>query len=70
MSSDSAAGSDIGGLFTAIDAQDGAAFVAEVTNTRHDGSRISIPFANVFEYRDSLIADYRIYIDIGLLYAT
>lgn len=124
MSSGSAAGSDIGGLFEAIDAQDGAAFVGyltddavfrfgsspavqgraavqaavegffgtigglahsidktirdrntlvcegEVTYTRHDGSTIAIPFVDVFEFQDGLIAEYKIYIDIGPLYAT
>jgi limonene-1,2-epoxide hydrolase len=119
----SAAGSDTGGLFAAIDAQDGAAFVSyltedavfrfgsappvqgraavraavegffdsiaglshsidrtlregetlvcegEVTYTRHDGSSIAIPFVDVFEYRDALIAKYKIYIDIAPLYA-
>ena len=123
MSSGQAADSDIGGLFGAIDAQDGAAFVGyltddavfrfgsappvrgraavqaavdgffgtitglshtihrtlrdadtlvcegEVTYTRHDGSRITIPFANVFEYDGDLIAKYTIYIDIAPLYA-
>ena len=123
MSSEQAADSDIGGLFAAIDAQDGAAFVSfltddavfrfgsapavngraaiqaavegffgsiaglshtihktlrdaatlvcegEVTYTRQDGSTITIPFANVFEYEGDLIAKYQIYIDIGPLYA-
>lgn len=41
----------------------------EVTYTRHDGSTITLPFANVFEVDDGLISLYRIYIDIGPLYA-
>ena len=41
----------------------------EVTYTRHDGSTITLPFADVFEYEDDLIADYKIYMDIGPLYA-
>lgn len=123
MSSARAADSDIGGLFGAIDSQNGAAFVeyltddavfcfgsapavrgraavqeavdgffgsiaglshaihktlqdgdtlvceGEVTYTRHDGSTITIPFANVFEYEGGLIAQYKIYIDISPLYA-
>ena len=123
MSSGGAADSDIGGLFAAIDAQDGTAFVGYLTDdavfrfgsaepvqgraaaqvavesffgtiaglshaihktlrdgdtlvcegvvtyTRHDGSSIAIPFADVFEYRDGLIAEYKIYIDIAPLYA-
>ncbi len=40
----------------------------EVTYTRHDGSEITLPFANVFELEDGLIAHYRIYVDIGPLY--
>lgn len=124
MSSDSAADTDIGGLFAAIDAQDGAAFVGfltddavfrfgsapavqgraavqtavegffgtiaglshaidktirdddtlvcegVVTYTRRDGSTIAVPFVDVFEYRDDLIAEYKIYIDVAPLYAT
>ena len=41
----------------------------EVTYHRHDGSRISIPFANVFEMAGGLISGYKIYIDIAPLYA-
>ena len=41
----------------------------EVTYTRHDGSQITLPFANVFELEDGLIADYKIYADIAPLYA-
>jgi len=41
----------------------------EVTYTRHDGSTITLPFANVFEVDGGLISLYRIYIDIGPLYA-
>ncbi len=123
MSSVIAAGDDTGGMFAAIDAKDGAAFVryltedaifrfgsappvqgrdaiqaavegffttiaacsheisntlrqkgtlvceGVVTYTRHDGSEIALPFTDVFEYEGSLIAHYKIYIDIGPLYA-
>lgn len=41
----------------------------DVTYTRHDGSTITLPFADVFELRDGRIADYKIYMDIGPLYA-
>jgi len=41
----------------------------EVTYTRHDGSSITLPFANVFEVDDGLISLYRVYIDIGPLFA-
>jgi ketosteroid isomerase-like protein len=40
----------------------------EVTYTRHDGSTISVPFANVFELRGDKIAAYRIYIDNSSLF--
>jgi len=41
----------------------------EVTYTRHNGSTITLPFANVFEVDNGLISLYRVYIDIGPLYA-
>jgi ketosteroid isomerase-like protein len=41
----------------------------EVTYTRHDGSVISVPFANVFELRGKKIASYRIYIDNSSLFS-
>ncbi len=40
----------------------------EVTYTRHDGSRITLPFANVFETEGDLISHYKIYADVGPLY--
>jgi len=41
----------------------------EVTYTRLDGSKVTLPFADVFETRDGLISLYRIYIDIAPLFA-
>jgi ketosteroid isomerase-like protein len=41
----------------------------EVTYRRHDGSGITLPFANVFKLQGELISQYRIYIDINPLYA-
>ena len=41
----------------------------EVTYTRHDGGQIAIPFVDVFEYEGEKIAEYKIYIDVGPLYA-
>ena len=41
----------------------------EVTYTRHDGSDITLPFANVSEIDGGLISHYRVYIDIGPLFA-
>ena len=40
-----------------------------VTYTRHDASELEVPFLNLFEIRDGLIEDYRIYIDASALYA-
>lgn len=42
----------------------------EVTYTRQDGSRITLPFTDVLEYEGDLISQYKIYIDVGPLYAT
>jgi limonene-1,2-epoxide hydrolase len=49
---------------------DGNAVICEgeVTYTRHDDSRITLPFVNVFEVDGGLISLYRIYIDVGPLY--
>ena len=41
----------------------------DVTYRRHDGSEITLPFADVFEYDGELIAQYKIYMDISPLYA-
>ena len=41
----------------------------EVTYTRLDGRKVTVPFTDVFEYDGDLIAHYKIYIDIGPLYA-
>lgn len=49
----------------------GSAIVCEgnVTYTRHDGSRITLPFTDVFRMAGERIADYRIYMDVAPLYA-
>ena len=41
----------------------------EVTYRRHNGTEITLPFTDIFEYDGDLIAQYKIYIDIGPLYA-
>ena len=41
----------------------------EVTYTRLDGEKVTLPFTNVFEYDGREIAQYKIYIDVGPLYA-
>ena len=50
---------------------DGERWVCEgtVTYRRHDGSGISLPFANIFEFDGVLISGYRIYVEIAPLYA-
>lgn len=40
-----------------------------VTYTRHDGKKLSFPCVTVWQIRDGLIADYRIYIDNTPLFA-
>lgn len=47
---------------------DAVACEGEVTYTRHDGSRITLPFANVFKLDGELISRYHVYIDIGPLF--
>jgi len=75
-----AIGAAVAGFFTAIassrhrllgtwNKDASAACEGEVTYTRHDGSVIMFPFANVFELRGEKIAAYRIYIDHSLLFA-
>ena len=41
-----------------------------VTYTRLDGSKLRVPFANVFYMRDDKIARYLIFIDNGALFAS
>lgn len=41
----------------------------EVCYQRHDGSKVTIPFVDVFAFQGTLISCYKIYIDIGPLYA-
>ncbi len=49
---------------------DGATQVCEgsVTYERHDGTTLTVPFVDIFEYENDLISEYKIYIDIGDLY--
>lgn len=41
----------------------------EVTYTRHDASRLTVPFVNVFAMDGERIRDYLIYIDASALYS-
>lgn len=40
-----------------------------VTYTRLDGSRLSVPFANIFRYHGNRIRDYRIFVDNSALFS-
>jgi ketosteroid isomerase-like protein len=48
---------------------DGAICRGHVTYLRHDGSRLAVPFANVFRLRGGLVKDYLIYVDASQLFA-
>ena len=52
-----------------IEDDDALVCLGDVTYTRHDGSEITLPFANVFALDGGVISDYRIYADIGPLYS-
>jgi len=44
-------------------APDRAIVEGEVTYSRNDKPHVTLPFANVFRFRDGKIRDYRVYID-------
>jgi ketosteroid isomerase-like protein len=56
-------------LLRAWQTEGSVACEGEVTYTRHDGSQVTLPFANVFVLRGGEIASYRIYIDNAPLFA-
>ena len=39
-----------------------------VTYTRHNGSQLRVPFANIFRMQNGLIRDYLIYVDNSQMY--
>ncbi|HWE13035.1 MAG TPA: nuclear transport factor 2 family protein [Solirubrobacteraceae bacterium] len=43
---------------------------ANVTYTRHDGSRTTVPVVTIYRESGGAIADYRIFIDLAPLFAT
>jgi ketosteroid isomerase-like protein len=49
--------------------ENGIVCEGEVTYTRHDGKKFTLPFCNVFETEAGLISLYRIYIDMGPVFA-
>ena len=48
---------------------DAVIVTGEVTYTRHNGTRVTLPFADVFQMRDSLVREYLIYMDVTPLFA-
>jgi ketosteroid isomerase-like protein len=48
--------------------QDGVVICeGEVNYIRQNGSELSLPFVDIFQMKDNLISDYRIYMDISPL---
>lgn len=49
----------------------GSTLVCEgmVTYRRHNGTEITLPFTDVFEYEGDRISQYKIYMDVNPLYA-
>jgi uncharacterized protein (TIGR02246 family) len=43
---------------------------AKVTYHRHDSKSVTIPAVTIYQQRDNMITDYRIYIDLAPLYAS
>lgn len=39
-----------------------------VTYTRHDGSQLIVPFANIFKMRGDKVKDYLVFVDTSALY--
>ena len=74
-----AIGAAVGGFFAAIqgcrhrlattwEGPDSAAGEGTVTYTRLDGSTITLPFVDVFHFRDGRIGRYQIYMDVNPLF--
>ena len=70
----------VGGFFSTIagcrhhlartwSGDDSVVVEGDVTYRRHDGSEVTVPFTDVFDMQGELIKAYKIYIDIGPLYA-
>jgi hypothetical protein len=49
-------------------AEDAVICRGEVTYIRHDGSTLTVPFANVFRMDGDKVRDYRIYMDASALF--
>ncbi|MEO6693741.1 MAG: nuclear transport factor 2 family protein [Ignavibacteria bacterium] len=48
--------------------KDSVLYQGEATYTRHDNSKITLPFLNVFILNGDMIKEYSIYMDINPLY--
>jgi len=48
---------------------DAAVMHGEVTYTRHDGSRLSVPFANVLKLDGTLVREYLVFADASPLWS-
>ena len=51
------------------DAGDAVIVAGDVTYTRHSGSEVTLPFADIFRMRDGLVREYLIYMDVNPLFA-
>ena len=80
VSGHAAIGSAVDGFFTSIagcehrlhrvwQQDDSLVCAGQVTYRRHDGSGVTLPFANVLELAGERITGYYIYADLGPLYA-
>ncbi|MGI9304344.1 MAG: nuclear transport factor 2 family protein [Gammaproteobacteria bacterium] len=43
--------------------------IGEAKYTRHDGSVLAVPFANVLKLNNSLVHEYLVYVDISQLFS-
>jgi SnoaL-like protein len=70
----------IAGFFTTIkalshrlldqwDVDDATILQFETTYTRLDGDRVTVPAVTIYRRGDELIDDYRVYVDLGPVYA-
>jgi ketosteroid isomerase-like protein len=55
-------------LADAWDVPGAVVVVGRVTYTRHDGSELNVPFADVLRLRDGKVTLWQIFIDASLLY--
>lgn len=72
-------GDIVGGFFNSIQSlnhdlihswsiEDGIVCHGIVTYTKHDGTSLSVPFCNIFRFKQSKISEYLIFVDTSQLY--